>query len=50
MDKPEKIELFAKYLSDEFNSLKLDDEYYLWELRIMYDVQVDGWDEEQWGS
>ena len=32
MNKPEKIELFAKYLSGEFNSLKLDDEYYLWEL------------------
>ena len=30
--KPEKIELFAKYLSDEFNSLKLADEYYLSEL------------------
>ena len=22
----------------------------LWELRIMYDVHVDGWDEEQWES
>ena len=32
MNKPEKIELFAKYLSDEFNSLKLADGYYLSDL------------------
>lgn len=32
MNKPEKIELFAKYLSDEFHSLKLGDGYYLSEL------------------
>lgn len=32
MNKPEKIELFAKYLSDEFNSLRLADEYYLCDL------------------
>ena len=32
MNEPEKIELFAKYLSDEFHSLKLGDGYYLSEV------------------
>lgn len=32
MNKPEKIELFAKYLSDEFHRLESGDGYYLSEL------------------
>ena len=32
MNKPDKIELFAKYLSDEFHTLESGDGYYLSEL------------------
>lgn len=46
MNEPEKIELFAKYLSDEFHSLKLGDGYYLSE--VWKDLGITNWGVFNW--